>query len=345
MRHIFELCFVFCLFISCSEDDILLPVEPADNIAQEKPTTTTNTPPAREVSGLTRFKVSELNIPSDGLPDARRFYKDGILRASTAYNPQGITTVRRNSQTLIRYYVNPTDARDYLSSSPYKYHHRAEFSRYPWRINHPLHTEEWIGFSYIFPTAEEGFTYPATPVNIYQNHAGSVEGQESNPPALKLEIAYAGQLKSSDPSRQTPLGGEIMICNKILDYRYVAQGVRVTPGSRLDIVIQIVYGLESKGLFNVWINGKLQTFPGTTTLPAGNRGTTVWPDNPVGGNSKLGLYHHLLRYDNQVEANAEAGHRKMEMFMTDWNDVIRTPADWDYMDDNAFKAVSTASYF
>ena len=136
-----------------------------------------------------------------------------------------------------------------------------------------------------------------------------------------------------------------MICNKILDYRYVAQGVRITPGSRLDIVIQIVYGLGSEGLFNVWINGKLQTFPGTGELPAGNRGTTVWPANPVGGNSKLGLYHHLLRYDHLVEANAKAGHTKMEMFMTDWNDVIRKPADWDYLNKNAYDAVSTAAYY
>lgn len=345
MRHVIYVCLFVFVFISCS-DDVLLPVEPPDEVTTEKPTTTTTKPsPAREVSGLTQFKVSQLNIPADGLPDARRFYADGILRASTAYNPRGITAVKRNGQTRLRYFVNPTDAREYLSSRDYKYHHRAEFSRHPWRINHPLGTEEWIGFTYLFPREEEGFTYPATPVNIYQNHAGSVEGQESNPPALKLEIAFPGQLKGSDPSRQTPLGGEIMICNKILDYRYVAQGVRVVPGGRLDIVIQIVYGLESKGLFNVWINGKLQTFPGTETLPAGNHGTTVWPDNPVGGNSKLGLYHHLLRHDNHVEANAKAGHKKMEMFMTDWNDVFRTPADWDYLNENAFKAVNTASYF
>jgi hypothetical protein len=345
MQKLFSFLIVLSFLISCSEESI----SPRSKKFQETQTTeetTSTTVSETAVSGLTRFKASDLLIPSGGLPDGTRFYGDGILRASTAYNPYGVTAVKKDGIPRVRYYVNPTSPASYLTGTTYPYHYRAEFTRYPWRISHPLGTEEWLGFSYIFPTEAEGFVQNQTPVSIYQNHAGSVEGQTSNPPALQLEIAYPGQLNSStDPYRQTPLGGEIMVINNVLKTRYVVQGVRVQPGARLDVVMQIVYGLEKEGLFNVWINGKLHTTPVTT----GNIGSTVWPpvlstDVAVGGNSKLGLYHHQMRFSNYVTLNANAGHKEMEMFMTDWNDVIRKPADPDYKNINAYEAVSTASY-
>ena len=302
------------------------------------------------VTGLTRFKASNLAIPSFGLPDAQRFYSDGSLRASTAYNPYGITAVTRDGRPRVRFYVNPTSPPEYLMTSLYPYHFRAEFSRHPWRISHPLGTEEWLGFSYIFPTVEQGFVQNQTPVSIYQNHAGSVAGQTENPPALQLEIAYPGQIKDpTNPYRQTPLGGEIMIINNVRGSRFVVQSFRITPGCRLNVVMQIVYGLGSEGLFNVWINGKLIEFPGYGTIPGGNIGSTVWPpkletDVPVGGNSKLGLYHHQLRLESSVLLNSAAGHTQMEVFMTDWNDVFRRPGDWDYKNTNGYKAVNTSEY-
>jgi hypothetical protein len=251
--------------------------------------------------------------------------------------------VTRNGYQRIKFYVSPKNPLQYLSGTQYPYHYRSEFTRYPWRINHALGTEEWVGFSYLFPTVAEGFVQNQTPVSIYQNHAGSVAGQTSNPPALQLEIAYPGQMKD------TPYGGEIMIINNIRGIRYVVPGVRVVAGARLNIILQIVYGVGNTGLFNVWINGKLVTFPGSETVSAGNIGGTVWPpvlstDVAVGGNSKFGLYHHQMRFSNYVELNATSGHTKMEMYMTDWNDVIRHPGDLDYKSTNAYSAVNTAAY-
>jgi hypothetical protein len=219
-----------------------------------------------------------------------------------------------------------------LVGTPYPYHHRAEFTRYPWKISHPVGTEEWLGFSYIFQKTEEGYQVNRTPVSIYQNHAGRVGTQVENPPALQLEIASPGQLKT------TPLGGELMLVHQIRGIRYTIPGVRVVAGARLNIVMQIVYGEGTKGLWNVWINGTLVQIPG------GNTGSTVWPDNPVGGNSKLGLYHHQLRYASAVNLNYSSGHTNMKMWMTDWNDIFRHPGDWDYKNSNGYNAVNTAGY-
>jgi hypothetical protein len=165
-------------------------------------------------------------------------------------------------------------------------------------------------------------------------------GMESNPPAFYIEIASPGQLQNGS----TPLGGEIMIINKVRGFRWVVPGVRVVAGARFDFVIQIVYGLENAGLLNVWINGKLMTFPGTSSVPAGNAGGTVWPYVPVGGNSKIGLYHHQMKFAEGVALNAAKGHTHMRFWMTDWNDVFRKPTDWDYKNMNAYGAVDTSIY-
>ena len=135
-----------------------------------------------------------------------------------------------------------------------------------------------------------------------------------------------------------------MIINSVRGIRWVVPGVRVVAGARLNIVVQIVYGTGSKGLFNVWINGKLVTWPGSSTVPAGNIGSTVYPNALWGGNTKLGLYHHQMRFKSGVDKNYAKGHTSMKMWMSDWNEVIRRPSDWDYKNANGYSAVSTSSY-
>jgi hypothetical protein len=339
MRIIIAL-FVSLSLISCVEEKISTPEKSAINDDLSGSTSETAT-----VTGLTQFKAANLSIPSGGLKDGSRFYSDLSLRANIAYYPYAVMKEVKNGIPRVRFYVKPTQPAQYLVGTPYPYHYRAEFTRNPWPIRLPLGTEEWLGFSYIFPTAAEGFTQNQTPVNIYQNHPERIVGWEENPPAFFIEIASPGQLRNAkDPYYYTPLGGEIMIVNKVRGIRWVVPGVRVVAGARLDFVIQIVYGLENAGLFNVWINGKLMTFPGNSTVPAGNVGSTVWPYVPVGGNSKIGLYHHQLKFAEAVTLNASKGHTHMRFWMTDWNDVFRKPTDWDYKNINAYSAVDTSTY-
>jgi hypothetical protein len=332
-------------FMSCNEDPVSLEVEKTNSSELSKKVSAMAT-----VTGLTNFKVANLAIPTSGITDGKRFYLDGSLRANVAYYPYAVMSVTRQSQKRIRFYVKPTAPTSCLVGTEYPYHYRAEFTRYPWTLNLPLETEEWIGFSYFFATTAEGFTQNQTPVSIYQNHAGRVPGTTSSPPAFQLEIAYPGQLKNyADPHYQTPLGGEIMVVNNVRGIRYVVPGVRVVAGARLDIVMQIVYGLGSEGLFNLWINGNFIEFQGNATVARGNVGSTVWPPTTstgvaVGGNSKLGLYHHQMTTKAGVDKNAAKGHTHMQMWMTDWNDVFRKPGDWDYKNINAYAAVDTSTY-
>lgn len=334
-----SLLFLFAL-LSCSDDSVpsAVTTEPSTEElnAAVKSTAT--------VTGLTRFKIADLNIPTSGIVDGQRFYINGSLRANPSYYPYAIMKKAKDGRDRLRFYVKPTAPTYCLVGTQYPYHHRAEFTRWPWLINHPYKTEEWIGFSYIFPRKDEGFTQNQTPVSIYQNHAGRTSGTV-HPPAFQIEIAYPMQLRDwRDPYYYTPLGGELMIINNVRGFRWVVPGVRVTAGARLNIVMQIVYGLGNDGLLNIWINGKLMTFPGTATVPKGNVGSTVWPANPVGGNSKFGIYHHMLIYKANVDKNYAKGHTNMVMWMTDWNDVFRKPTDWDYKNINAYAAVDTSTY-
>lgn len=328
--------FIFLLLISCKKEE----EEPFNTDFPWKV-------PSKEgtITGLYHYEAAKLSIPEDGLHDADRFYADKSLRANIAFDPYAITKDVKDGIPRVKFHIDPMNPADRLVGAPYPHHYRAEFTRNPWPIRVPLHVEEWLGFSYIFPTEEEGFTQNQSPVAIYQNHPERLNGQPNNPPGFYIEIAFPDQLRRKrDPYYYTPLGGEIMICNLVRDIRWVAQGVRVEPGARLDFVIQIVYGLEDEGLLNVWINGELMTWPGNDKVPAGNIGSTVWPYLPVGGNSKLGLYHHQFKYEEPVQLNLSKGHTHMDMWMTDWNDLFREPTAWDYKNMNAYDAVDTSEY-
>ncbi len=329
------LVFVALVSVSCVDESITPTSSSSSTLSSTTSTTSTTTTAAttttNTITGLTRFKASNLKIPVGGLFDGTKFY-DGLMRGCIAYYPYGVMGKTVNSVPRVRFYIKPTSPTTYLVGTQYPYHYRAEITRFPWKISHPLGTEEWLGFSYFFPTKEEGYSVNRTPVSIYQNHAGRIGTQAENPPTLQLEIASPGQMK------ETPLGGEIMLVHQVRGIRYVIPGVRVVPGARINIIMQIVYDLDGKGLWNVWINGVLVNIPG------GNAGTTVWANNPVGGNSKLGLYHHQLRFKSAVDLNYSKGHTHMQMWMSDWNDVFRHPGDWDYKNTNAYAAVNTASY-
>lgn len=330
---------LFCLLLSLS---LLLNACYDDNLENDLGSLrdSTKTSTAASVTGLTRFTMNNLNIPSGGLPDGRRFYTNGIMRANTAYYPYSIIKEKRDGVDRMRFYVKPTLPTEYLSGTQYPYHHRAEISRYPWRIQTPLGTEEWLGFSYFFAKSSEGYTQNQTPVSIFQNHDG-VNG----PPTVQIEIAAPNQLYSPSQSwYNTPKGGELMIINNVRGIRWVVPNFRVVAGTRLDIVVQLVYGSGKDGLFNVWINGKLQTWPGSDKVEAGNIGSTVFSNARYGGNCKLGIYHHELRKKSAVDKNYSKGHTHMKVWMSNWNDVFRKPGDWDYKNPNAYKAVSTASY-
>lgn len=186
---------------------------------------------------------------------------------------------------------------------------RSEIRTHPWNIQHPLGTEQWIGWRYIFGTSYQ--VDQTAPITIYQSHHG-VEGLS---PAVELELAAF--------NRPFPaLGGEIQIANHAINSR-IPLPIKPEAGDTLDIVIHLIHGDESEGLLQVWIDG---------TLQYNVQDRTVYPEYEWGGNSKWGIYHHSHQNNPTGVANTQAeGISEVELFLDTLRILTRTPSDPNYL--------------
>jgi hypothetical protein len=295
-----------------------------------------------------RFLVSTLGpMVNGGIFAPNTAIYDSKLRPDLDNDPYSISTVTRGGFPWVKYHVNPISPALYLPGSA-DWHFRAEISRYPWLQLYPVGTEIWLGISYEM----DALVNPnwKTGLSIFQVHGGSTGGNDS--PSVAIEVAYKNQLNTpGNIYRQTLLGGEIQIVNTCRGLRWSPPNgaVRLMPGGRLDMVIQLVYGVNSAGLFRVWLNDTYYPFPGYDAIPSGDVGTTVNSVNPgtglyYGGNCKIGLYHHGFKSQGGYDANIAAGHSWCSIYGSSWNMMTRTAASPDYLQMNAYNLVSTSNY-
>ena len=258
-------------------------------------------PPAISMdSSLVRtWMWDTITIPPYTYPEATAFGNG--LYINHAYDTMGITI----EGDRIRYNlnpINPSPPSDTLSPNNY----RSEIRTVPWQINHPLGTEQWIGWRYYFP---ENYVIDSTsPITIYQNHPG-IRGES---PMVELEIAAHHR---PFPAK----GGEIQVVN-VLDR--IVYPVRPMAGDSLDIVIHAIWGLEGEGVMQIWLNHELYH---------DKQERTVYEDYPWGGNNKWGIYHHTFYYSPEdVQSSIDAGAGFVELFMGPLRLMTRTPNHPEY---------------
>ncbi len=240
-----------------------------------------------------------ISIPPYSYPDGVAFGPG--LFVNSAYDTMGIAI----SGDCIWFHLDPLDpAPPAGSASPHNY--RSEIHTDPWQINHPLGTEQWIGWRYFFPN---NYVIDTTsPITIFQNHPG-IGGLS---PMIELEIAAL-----DDPS--PALGGEIQVVN--VNDRIIYP-VKPMAGDTLDVVIHIVYGLGNEGLTQVWLNGELYH---------DKIEQTVYTDYPWGGNNKWGIYHHTFKNSPaDVQASINAGAGFVDLFMGTLRMITRAPGHPEY---------------
>ena len=126
--------FVSLILFSCTEEKITTQKPVIINEASANNEMSVSAAATSTVTGLTQFKVADLAIPSGGLRDGMRFYKDLSLRANIAYYPYAVMKEMRSGIPRMRFYVKPTQPAEYLVGTPYPFHYRAEFTRNPWPI-------------------------------------------------------------------------------------------------------------------------------------------------------------------------------------------------------------------
>lgn len=287
IKSMLKIMLVLVAFNGC--DESLL----GDPIILEAPPVSTNT---TEVVAWTWDTIS---IPPYSYPNGVEFGPG--LHVNTAYDTTGI----RTSGDCLWFHFDPiTPVPPAGSASPHNY--RSEIHTNPWQINHPLGTEQWIGWRYFFPN--NYVIDPTSPITIFQNHPG-VGGLS---PMIELEIAAF----DDPPPAQ---GGEIQVVN--VNDRIIYP---VTPqaGDTLDVVIHLVYGLGNDGLTQVWLNG---------VLHHDKVEQTVYTDYPWGGNNKWGIYHHTFKNSpSDVQASIDAGAGFVDLFMGTLRMITRSPGHPEY---------------
>ncbi len=254
---------------------------------------------SNDVSTLKVWDWNTINIPPYSWAEGTLFGDD--LYVNIAFDPSGVSTHGND----LRFSIDPLNV---PQGTPSPYNFRSEIHTAPWPINHPLGTEQWIGWVYTF--GDDYIIDPTSPITIFQNHPG-INGLS---PQIELEIAA---LNTPSPA----LGGEIQVVNEASSDRIVYP-VKPKAGDKLEVVIHVIYGIGTEGLLQVWLNDELYYNKKTST---------VYQDYPWGGNNKWGIYHHTFNdSEADVQSSLNIGAGKFELFMSPLRLLTRTPDHEEY---------------
>ena len=299
--QLFTLILFVTLFSCCDKPSVLETTDITD--LEEETTTEVETTEtsilSTKASKVRQWDWDKVKIPPHTWEEGTKF-GDGLY-VDIAFDPKGVSIV----DNQIRFWVDPLNTPE---DAPSPYNFRSEIHTDPWPINHPLGTEQWIGWTYTF--GKDYVVDPTSPISIFQNHPG-IRGLS---PQIELELAA---LNSPSPAQ----GGEIQVVNEASSDRILYP---ITPkaGDQLDVVIHVIYGLGTEGLLQVWLNG---------TLYYDEITSTVYEDYPWGGNNKWGVYHHTFNDSAaDVQSSLDAGAGTVELFMNSLFLLTRTPAHPEY---------------
>ncbi|MEM9921317.1 MAG: heparin lyase I family protein [Bacteroidota bacterium] len=252
-------------------------------------------------SAVRSWEWQDIHIPAYQWPAGTAF-GNGLF-VDVAFDPEGVAIEGER----LRFRINPKTPRPTADAhSPHNY--RSEIHTAPWNIEHPIGTEQWIGWQY---TLGQNYVRDVTsPITIFQNHPG-IRGLS---PQIELELAGF-----NDPPPAA--GGEIQVVNAANDDRQLLS-LKPEAGSILNIVLHVVYGRGQEGLLQVWINDQLYY---------NKKGNTVYADHLFGGNNKWGIYHHTFNNaPEEVQQSLSAGAGIFDLYMGPLKMLTRAPSHPEY---------------
>ena len=235
------------------------------------------------------------------------FSSNGELRTSTHCN----TGMIAQSGNRLYFKVNPTSPspQSWCNSN---YNYRSEIRTAPSDVDHPVGTEEWFGWNYQFGN---DYKVDNNEWLFWQVHDNS--DLVSNP-LVSLWLLRQNQ------NGQTNQRGEMAVVNTAKDQNnhvYVPLGIVPKAGDSFDIVVHVIWGTESNGLFEVWINNVQVYSEQIRTVPA------AWP---YGGYAKWGIYKWRWRNSENVQTSHNLGISELNTSMGPLRIITRRPGDPDY---------------
>ncbi len=194
---------------------------------------------------------------------------------------------------------------------------RAEIRTMPWKVNQPLGTEEWIGWSYTF--SDDYKIDEENPWLFFQMQQG-VAGSPPHELAIVPSSLYGAE------------NGEVVVINHAnkTETDRSRTGVVPTAGTTLNIVVHVIHDLGTKGLLQVWINNE---------LVYDKQVGTVHESAPWGGNAKFGIYKWPWRESAGVQKSLDQGISHLVTYMGPLKIITRKPGDENY-GQNSFSTVA-----
>ncbi len=262
-------------------------------------------------AGDTGHKVwcwNDIAITENSNWDSNTF-SNGELRTSSHCNTGMVT----RSGNRLNFKVNPTaPAPQSWCDGKSDYNYRSEIRTSPSDVDHPVGTEEWFGWNYKFGN---DYKVDNNEWIFWQVHDNS--DLVSNP-LVSLWLMRQNQ------NGQTNQRGEMAIVNTAKDQdnpMYTPIGIVPKAGDSFDIVVHVIWGTESNGLFEVWIN-QVQVYS--------ERIRTVPAEWPYGGYAKWGIYKWRWRKTENVQTSQALGINELNTSMGPLRMITRRPGDPGY---------------
>ncbi|SHJ60925.1 heparin lyase I family protein [Pseudozobellia thermophila] len=316
----------FALSFSCSDEDVQqdaivtsddpvsvssinIPATETDSVDQERDDTSRlpdipNLPcstgsKAADESGAKVWCWDDVSVPDEG------FFDDHKLFISNHCSPGMV----KATDGRLYFKVNPTTPEAPSSCGDYNY--RAEIREHPSDVDYPIGTEQWWGFDYKFG---DDYVADELPWILWQTH-----GSFSNPssPMTNLQLGPTNFEGNVNPV------GELFVVNNtpVTGRKFTPVGIVPKAGQTLKIVIHLVWGDESNGLYEVWVDGK-QVYK--------KQERTVYSEKPYGGYWKIGIYKWRWKLDENVRASSERNISELNTSIGTLRTIMRRPGDADY---------------
>jgi len=189
---------------------------------------------------------------------------------------------------------------------------RAELRTAPWDVRHELGTEEWFGWNYRFDDA-----YIIDQKNqwkFFQVHPGIM----GISPQIGLEIIHDSQFNGHQ-------AGEVYVTNATTAENYSPTGIIPVAGQTLSIVVHVIWGDDSNGLLQVWLNNELVYDKAVST---------VHSSYPWGGNAKWGIYKWPWANGAAVQESLQQDITALKTYMGTLRMITRRTGDAAYLKDS-----------
>ncbi|CAM4170653.1 heparin lyase I family protein [Zobellia roscoffensis] len=246
----------------------------------------------------------DVSIPSNGFFDDYKLYVSSHCSSNMVKSAGGRVHFKVNP-------ISPIAPKECNSD----YNYRAEIREHPSDVDYPIGTEQWWGFDYEFG---KDYVADELPWILWQTH-----GSFSNPsyPMTNIQLGPTNFNGGINPV------GELFVVNNAIkkNGKYTPVGVVPKAGQTLKIVIHLVWGDESNGLYEVWIDGK---------KIYRKQERTVYVERPYGGYWKIGIYKWRWQDEENVAVSRQRGITQINTSIGTLRTIMRRPGDPEYGDDS-----------